>query len=307
MSRSLFLVKLNWAKTLLALLLIALTPALYFYNEHNKTVNQVAQRQAALDALTQELATAIEADLNGKIDEQIAMVNSELFKTAPIGSPAFNPVLEKYKAEYPDFIWVGIADKKGTIKNDAPKLLVGVDASKRPWFVNGTNQSFFGDLHEAVLLQSLLSKDGKDPLRMVDIANPIYDNNKELKGVLSAHLNWEWASKLIKAVAEKNTLAGQTEIVLLNSDDAVIYVNNPNGAKEDGSMSKRVDYLTSKQKLNVKTVTPDHQWQVLTRQPAKSEQSPAPTSPLWFIGGLLSLLSLLYLIIGLMSIKSQSN
>lgn len=307
MGKNFFAVKLTLAKAVVALLIAIVTPVSYFYFGEVNKASEVTQRQTALNTLTQEVATAIETDLNSKIDEQIAIVNSELFKTAPIGSPAFNPILDKYKAEYPDFIWVGIADKKGIVKNDAPNLLVGVDASKRPWFMNGIKQSFFGDLHEAVLLQSLLSKDGKDPLRMVDIANPIYDNNKELKGVLSAHLNWEWVSKLIKAISEKNALADQTEIILMNSDDSVIYINNPNGAKEDSPISKTVDYLTSKQKLDVKTITPDHQWQVLTRQPAKSGQSPAPTSPLWFIGGLLSILSLIYLIIGLMGIKTQSS
>ena len=69
-----------------------------------------------------------------------------------------------------------------------------------------------GDVHEAVLLASLLAQRANgEPYRFVDIAVPVRDSAGKLLGVLGGHLNWDWASKLIHESEETD---GGTETTL---------------------------------------------------------------------------------------------
>ncbi|MEQ8969417.1 MAG: hypothetical protein RIE73_03370 [Coleofasciculus sp. C1-SOL-03] len=50
---------------------------------------------------------------------------------------------------------------------------------------------FVGDVHPALLLEKYLPNPTNQPLRFVDIAAPVWDNNGQFSGVLGAHLYWQ--------------------------------------------------------------------------------------------------------------------
>ncbi len=112
--------------------------------------------------------------------------------------------LEQLQQTFTDFAWIGFADPNGKVVASTGGLLEGTSISARPWFKEGLQRIAFGDVHEAVLLASLLAqRPGAEPYRVVDIAVPVRNSEGELKGVLGSHLNWDWASSLIQGSREQ--------------------------------------------------------------------------------------------------------
>ncbi|MCG6112363.1 MAG: cache domain-containing protein [Paracoccus sp.] len=88
--------------------------------------------------------------------------------------------------------WLGYADLGGSVVAATNDLLVGEDVSQRPWFRGGLSGGFAGDVHDAVLLANLLGGDGGEPLRFIDLALPVIDQNGDPAGVLGLHINADW-------------------------------------------------------------------------------------------------------------------
>jgi diguanylate cyclase (GGDEF)-like protein len=113
--------------------------------------------------------------------------------------------LEQLQNTFSDFAWIGFADVDGKVVASTGGLLQGTSVAARPWFRQGLERTVVGDVHEAVLLASLLAqRTNGEPYRFVDLAVPVRSSNGELLGVLGGHLNWDWASRLINDVEEKD-------------------------------------------------------------------------------------------------------
>ncbi len=114
--------------------------------------------------------------------------------------------------------WVGFADTTGTVRIASEGMLEGQDVSARPWFRSGLQGGFAGDLHEAVLLASLLPQpDNGEPLRFVDLALPVRNSAGELTGVLGAHIDVAWVRKLLEETAAVSKL----DLFLVSADGSV--------------------------------------------------------------------------------------
>jgi PAS domain S-box-containing protein len=117
---------------------------------------------------------------------------------APASQPSEQRAfLERLKKTYPAYAWIGLASPQGQVLVATGGLLEGQDVSHRPWFAGGKLGSYAGDVHQAVLLEKLLPPSpGGEPLRFVDVAAPVLDEQGHLQGVLGAHLSWSWASEV---------------------------------------------------------------------------------------------------------------
>jgi signal transduction histidine kinase/CheY-like chemotaxis protein len=104
-------------------------------------------------------------------------------------------VLNQLAKSFPEFAWIGIADLNGRVVASNGGLLEGADISKRDWYIHGQKKDYFGDVHEAVLLNKLLGGTEAEPIRFFDFATPIYHDGK-IVGVLAAHLSWRWAKDI---------------------------------------------------------------------------------------------------------------
>ncbi|MGY6707050.1 MAG: HAMP domain-containing protein [Rhizobiaceae bacterium] len=115
--------------------------------------------------------------------------------------------------------WAGYARVDGTVASASGGLLVGQDVSARPWFQEGLEDDFAGDVHEALLLADLLGPlpDGS-PRRFLDFATPVVDANDRVAGVLALHIDFGWAERFLASTAE----ALQLELFLLNQAGEVI-------------------------------------------------------------------------------------
>jgi two-component system, sensor histidine kinase len=146
---------------------------------------------------------------------------------APIRDQQTSPatrraLLETLQRTYPDYAWIGFADLQGRVVASTGRLLEGADVSERPWFVAARSGPFVGDVHEAVLLANLLPNPGNEPLRFVDVAMPVTDEQGRAVGVLGAHLSWGWATEVQQSLFEQNTREDQIDIFVLNRDGQVL-------------------------------------------------------------------------------------
>ena len=105
------------------------------------------------------------------------------------------------QASYRHYAWLGLTDAAGVVRTSTGGLLEGVNVSARPWFRDALERPHLGDVHEAVLLARLLDKpDGGAPARFFDIAFPVRDDQGRTRGVLGAHVSWDWAKEVRKTI-----------------------------------------------------------------------------------------------------------
>jgi diguanylate cyclase (GGDEF)-like protein len=130
--------------------------------------------------------------------------------------------LEQLQATFTDFAWIGFADVDGKVLASTGGLLQGASVAARPWYKEGLQRMAIGDVHEAMLLSSLLTQRANgEPYRFVDLAMPVRDANGKLLGVLGGHLNWDWASQLISDV-EANDGDTNTKISITDKNGMVL-------------------------------------------------------------------------------------
>jgi len=85
-------------------------------------------------------------------------------------------LLNQLQENYDNYAWIGFANNEGIVEVSTQEILEGANVSERPWFVEGLQSSFVGDVHDAKLLAKILPppEDG-DVLRFLDISTPVYD------------------------------------------------------------------------------------------------------------------------------------
>jgi diguanylate cyclase (GGDEF)-like protein/PAS domain S-box-containing protein len=133
-------------------------------------------------------------------------------------------LLEYLQSAYPAYAWLGLSDKEGYISVASGGVLEGRAFQQQTWFIQGRQNPYIGDVHEAFLLAHLLplSRYDNGPLRLLDLAAPIYAEDGEWLGVLVTHLSWQWAAemraRLLKALPQGSA---PVEVIISNRDGAV--------------------------------------------------------------------------------------
>ncbi|MDR6759565.1 hypothetical protein J2Y48_004881 [Mycoplana sp. BE70] len=119
--------------------------------------------------------------------------------------------------------WAGFSNSEGQVVAASNDLLLGADASSRPWFQRGLQGDFAGDVHESVLLASKLppAADGRPP-SLLDLAAPIAGPDGTVAGVLSLHLNFDWAQTLVEELAEAMNL----ELFVVNPEGRAVLASD---------------------------------------------------------------------------------
>ncbi|MBD2110651.1 MULTISPECIES: EAL domain-containing protein [Cyanophyceae] len=124
-------------------------------------------------------------------------------------------LLERLQSTYPDYTWIGFADTQGVVQVSTQDLLEGVSVAERDWFIAAKNEPFVGDVHDAKLLSKLLppKADGA-PLRLLDVAAPVYSDRGELQGVLGAHITWEWVEEVATSLMQDPAASNQAVFIV---------------------------------------------------------------------------------------------
>ena len=133
-------------------------------------------------------------------------------------------VLLAQQTSYPFYAWLGIADPQGRIIASTEPRLRGVDVSQRAWFLGGRRGLHQEDVHDAVLLGQWLPQPELDelPLRLMDIALPLQDNEGRFIGVLAAHLSLDWAYQLRRTLLEQLDDPAMEMVVVNRSGEVIV-------------------------------------------------------------------------------------
>ena len=182
-------------------------------------------------ALVESSLAGIASDASGRLDRFMATRQQEMKLFAELqplqtlwqGDPASCAARSSDSSRpFSEFAWIGFADVDGKVVASTGGLLQGKSVAARPWFKQGLQHVAVGDVHEAVLLSSLLTQRANDePYRFVDIAVPVRDAAGKLLGVLGGHLNWDWAGNLIKDV-EANDGNADSTLSIISKDGVVL-------------------------------------------------------------------------------------
>lgn len=189
--------------------------------------------------------------------------------------------LEELQATYPYYKWIGFADLTGKVRVSTNGLLENHNVAARPWFTGGLDGVFYGDVHEALLLEKLLPA-ADEPWRFVDVAVPVRDQAGRVVGVLGSHLSWHWASEVRQSVLLPDTeqvhealvLSAQNE-VLLGPDELVgtvldLQILQGDLARPQSRIERWSDgrtYLTGAVASKGHRDYPGLGWRILVREP----------------------------------------
>lgn len=260
------------------LALIVGLPA-YLYINHVYAEQLLNERGHAIHELATAMSAVLAESLNERRREIELLSDTRLFRREPLDDSAFRGSLERLQKSYPQYSWIGVADLDGVVQAATHDLLLGQNVAQRPWFAGGLDGVFIGDLHEALLLAKLLPKKGSGPMRFIDIAVPVSGEDGQLRGVLAAHLHWDWADSVLRVLRPSNAERVGMDILIINGQGDVIYpedsplaVPRPSGRPTRpgffiDNWSGSTAYVTSMVPVREIIETSPLGWQVVIRQP----------------------------------------
>ena len=179
------------------------------------------QIERSLEELAHQAADRLDQGMFERYRDIHSLAILDRLRQADFPNAKKRVFLEQEQRTYPTYAWIGLTDNRGHVIAATQGLLEGKNVSQRPWYQNSLETSFVGDVHEAVLLAKLLPNPTGEPLRFIDIATPIKDDQGNFLGVLAAHLSWSWA-KEIKQSVEASLRNHRVEVLILNRDGIVI-------------------------------------------------------------------------------------
>jgi diguanylate cyclase (GGDEF)-like protein len=266
--------------------------------------------------LVRDNLASIAAGASGRLDRFMAIRQQELelfAKLQPLqklwqADPVeLRGALEQLQHVYSEFAWIGFADIDGQVVASTGGLLQGQSVAARPWFKEGLQRIAVGDVHEAVMLASLLAaRTGPEPYRFVDLAIPVRDPSGKLLGVLGGHLNWDWATAVIHDT-EVSTGGSEIKLSIISKNGTGLVGPDKDTVKytadrlanilvaRDGTFSERSG---GRQLLTAFHVGNGHQeyeglnWIVTASQPASIALAAAIDSAqiIFIIGGIVALI-----------------
>lgn len=200
-------------------------------------------------------------------------------------------LLEELKKNAPEYAWIGMLDSQGNVVTSTGGILEGENISGRPVYKQALKEPFIGDVHEAVLLSKLLPNPTGEAMKFVDISIPINDEDGNLKGILAAHLSWEWAKEVEDSIMKPLKNRDNLDAFIVSSDNTILLgpdgmtgqklnltgINNARNGENDWNVETWSDgekYLTGYNSeygyKNYKGLG----WTILVRQPLNIAYAP---------------------------------
>ena len=257
-----------------------------FYISNIVSSKVIEDNKKALFNTSKIVANKI-TDILFERDREIMLLSKNpIFNNKQLDTQNIREILKNIENSYSIYSWIGIADNNGIIKVAANGLSEGVNASSRPWFINGSKERYIGDIHEAVLLAKFLTPSTNgEPLRFIDFASPIKDTEGNLLGVVATHINWDWLTEQIKTYLPDDLDEQSIEVLIVEKNRKVIYpfvsvgdVLIPEGIlKKEGSYIQTWDnneeYLISLHKISA-NISTNLEWSIILRQPISKALEP---------------------------------
>lgn len=210
-------------------LVIALVVATYI--NHERTAELTRINSDVLVMAGKPIAMALAEGLREREREIVLLSHHPMLTQGALDSAVIDGHFEEIQQSFPAYSWIGIADLTGRVQSSTGGLLKHQSVAERPWFSAGLTGPYSGDAHEAILLDKHLRTDpAAEPLRFLDFASPVRGDDGVLRGVLGAHLNWEWATAVITNALKNLPRAENLEILIINRNGDFLH---PRGMEND--------------------------------------------------------------------------
>ncbi|MFB9867022.1 sensor domain-containing diguanylate cyclase [Vreelandella sulfidaeris] len=175
---------------------------------------------AASEAVYQ-MVDKLDRSMDARIKEVKLLLGMQALTNAT-NTDVLREQLERLQENHNVVSWIGFTDPEGTVQAATGGILEGVSIAQRPVFIEGQQQLWIGDVHEAVLLAQLLPNPSGEALKFVDIATPVYDRNGDFHGVLAVHLSWQWAEYIQHTMLSPAAQQHDLDMLLLSADGTVL-------------------------------------------------------------------------------------
>ncbi|RUP28731.1 MAG: diguanylate cyclase [Curvibacter sp.] len=288
-------------------LLMALIVAIYI--DHERT-EELARVNSDLLLLTgKPIAMALAEGLKEREREIVLLSHHPMLAQGPLDSAVIEGHFEEIQQSFPAYSWIGLADEKGQVQSSTGGVLKHQSVLQRPWFSAGLNGPYSGDAHEALLLDKHLRTDpAAEPLRFLDFSSPVRRDDGVVRGVLGAHLNWEWATGLIANALKVLPRTDDLEILIVNRQGEFLHPRNirddqkPSSLPGIGSFAnvqwgKDGEFLTTTLELPATTIQ-SLGWTLVVRQPMAAALAPIKQLHIvvarWSIGLTVILMLMIY-------------
>ena len=194
------------------------------YLNHTLSEQMIQAKGDALHSLARSMTKAIANNLRERNREVSLLAQTPMFVRGNLDSDELHQSLDITKSSYHYYAWIGVADANGIVRAATGKLLEGQSVALRPWFIHGKQGEFIGNIHEAVLLTKLLNQPSNEgePIRFVDFASPIIDDQGEVRGVLATHADWAWVSATIDDLLPADARQSGLQIIIADETGNVL-------------------------------------------------------------------------------------
>lgn len=136
------------------------------------------------------LSRQLDAELRDAVNAVRLLARSPLVR--PGAQPAATRAeLDNLVAQSGKFVWVGLVGLDGQVLVGSRGWLQGRSIASRPVFTLGRG-GMIGDVHPAVALAPLLAALPGGPTELIDIGEPVRDEDGQVIGVIAAHLGLQW-------------------------------------------------------------------------------------------------------------------
>lgn len=276
--------------------------AVSLYINYFVSLRMTETKGDSIQMLARTIAMSISENLRERQREVGLLAQSPLLMKAPLDSAELRKNLDRTKNTYRHYAWIGVTDAQGKVQASSERLLEGESVAARPWFINGVKATYFGDVHDAVLLSKYLlagqaTQPNQEPLRFVDFAAPIFDEQGKVRGVLGTHAHWRWVDEIIQRHLSADAKAEAVEVFITNKQNAVL---SPFAAIGKLTMPQQVlekqeyqilnwkdqeAYLVSSIPINLFGES-DQLWRVIVRQPISKALSNVSElhQKMWLLG-----------------------
>lgn len=184
----------------------------------------LASTRTSLDQRREETLYRVSEQIGQQLESYVRVrgaMTTLLSATPGIMEPAKARVMvDALKSSDTAVAWVGIVNAQGIVIAASGGILQGRSIATRPVFISGTKGLHYGDVHDAVLLSSMLPPDplGR-PTLFLDSSSPIHDAEGNMIGVVAVHLDWNRARDLI---VPKGQYDYGTEALIIAADGKVV-------------------------------------------------------------------------------------
>lgn len=167
------------------------------------------------------MADKLSRTIKGRINEVRLMLGVRDL-TDEIDPDRLRVQLERLQNGFDVVSWIGLISPQGKVVASTGGILEGADVAHRPVFMNGRSEMWIGDVHEAVMLASLLPNPTGEVIKFVDIAAPVIRSDGSFGGVLGVHISWEWANRIRSSMFAPEEDRQELEFFIVAADGTVL-------------------------------------------------------------------------------------